>query len=387
MKKILPTFFLATTFFGLLNAQAQTTNIIVDDKWADATFTNWNLPTQAPWYYNSSSTAFIGADTNKMYLTNYPPTGTKTFWTYFTTNDPALTVNLPSTNVVSNTTNAFYGHPIVLGNGETLLSSLSFIPTGEFLVNGTSGVRFGLLGYDQADAGRATRNTANISKGGTNVTGYRVQIPMYLNWDNNAIIALHVRTNLSTITDSQDPMGKASDWFSLGASPSFTNAPGFVDGGVYRLDFSVTHYADSNVISSTISGPMAGVSDTNFTRTTVDVTGSNFFKFDCYMIRVDTGTLAADLFTCSEFKVVKISPASAVTPFRITSVGMPAANQVALTWDSVSAQQYQVQSKDNLSSVTWSTNATVTATAASTSWTNTGLGAISQRYYRVVATP
>jgi len=105
------------------------------------------------------------------------------------------------------------------------------------------------------------------------------------------------------------------------------------------------------------------------------------------MIRVDTSTLAADLFECREFRVEKVSPAAAILPFRITSETLPAANQFALTWDSISGQTYQVQSKDDLSAANWNTNTTLTATSVSTSWTNTALSGIPQRFYRVVATP
>lgn len=376
-----------------LRLSAQSTNVIVDDTWADGTYTNWDLPTDSPWWYNTSTSNvfLIGAQTNSMFLTNYDaPTfnnSTKTFWTYFTTNAPELTVSIPTNDIISGTSNVFYGYPISLANGETLAASFQFIPTGEFLDSGNSGVRFGLLSYDHADHGRCARNTANISKSGTNVTGYRLQIPMYLNWTNNNIIALHARTNLNGISDSVDPMGKANDWFSLGASPGQTNTQGFVDGGLYTIDFSVTHYATSNVISSTLSGPLAGVPSTNFTRTTIDTSGSNYSKFDCFMIRVDTSALASDLFIVKEFRIVKISPASAVVQFPITSAMIPGANQFALTWQSVSGQNYQVQSSDSLAPQSWSSNATVTATGSSTSWTNSGLSGIPQRFYRVVATP
>jgi hypothetical protein len=141
------------------------------------------------------------------------------------------------------------------------------------------------------------------------------------------------------------------------------------------------------VISATLSGELAGVNFTNFTRTTVDTSGSNYNKFDCFMVRVDTSTLAADLFIVKNFRVVKISPQSAVLPFQITSAVKPATDQFVLTWQSISGQNYQVQSKDLLTAAIWNSNATVMATGASTSWTNSGLSTITQRFYRVVATP
>ena len=386
MKNLLRITLLLLIVLSAWRSDAQFTNTILDDTWADGTFTNWNLPTGSPWWYGFSTTTniYIGSATNSMFLTNYPPTGTKAYWTYFTTNAPDLTVHVATTNIISNSTNLLFGHPVTLAEGETLMVSFQFIPSGEMIDNGSSGVRFGLLSYDHADSGRCARNSANISKSGTNVTGYRVQIPMYTNWVGNSIIALHVRTNLTGNTDAMDPMGKATDWLSLGASPGETNVPGFVDGGTYTLDFSVTHYSTSNIISSTISGPMAGVPFISFNRTTSDA-ASNYFKFDCFMIRVDTSFLAADLFTVKEFRVQKIS--TTLPPFSITSVSLPGSDQFALTWQSFSGQNYQVQSKDSLTAAIWNTNATVTATGTTTAWTNSGLAGIAQRFYRVVATP
>jgi hypothetical protein len=74
-------------------------------------------------------------------------------------------------------------------------------------------------------------------------------------------------------------------------------------------------------------------------------------------------------------------------PFRITFARFVASTQFKLTWDSVSGQNYQVQSKAALGVGAWTTNATLTASSISTSYTNTGISGLQPRFYRVVATP
>jgi hypothetical protein len=61
-------------------------------------------------------------------------------------------------------------------------------------------------------------------------------------------------------------------------------------------------------------------------------------------------------------------------------------DQFRLTWNSVAGRNYQVQSKDSVSASTWITNASVTATGFSTSFTNAGMSSVGQRFYRVVNT-
>lgn len=73
------------------------------------------------------------------------------------------------------------------------------------------------------------------------------------------------------------------------------------------------------------------------------------------------------------------------TSFSITSAKYNTTNFV-LTWDSVASQVYQVLSETSLATGPWLTNATVTATSVSTSWTNTGISGTAQQFYRVVNT-
>lgn len=76
----------------------------------------------------------------------------------------------------------------------------------------------------------------------------------------------------------------------------------------------------------------------------------------------------------------------AVSPFPITAAGFVGPNQFAITWTSVSGRIYQVQSATSLAVADWTTNATLTATAGSASWTNPAAYGTAG-FYRVVATP
>jgi polygalacturonase len=74
-------------------------------------------------------------------------------------------------------------------------------------------------------------------------------------------------------------------------------------------------------------------------------------------------------------------------PFSISSVQFANPDQVVLTWDSVDGNVYQVLSQDDLTLAVWVTNATVTASGTSASWTNSGVSGVTQRFYRVVNIP
>ncbi|MSU59683.1 MAG: hypothetical protein EXS35_16210, partial [Pedosphaera sp.] len=71
-------------------------------------------------------------------------------------------------------------------------------------------------------------------------------------------------------------------------------------------------------------------------------------------------------------------------PFVITSIVPLTDTAFIVTWNSVSNQLYSVQFKSTVDAANWLTLATVTATGVSTSYTNTGLAGIAQRFYRVV---
>jgi polygalacturonase len=74
-------------------------------------------------------------------------------------------------------------------------------------------------------------------------------------------------------------------------------------------------------------------------------------------------------------------------PFQIQSVRFDNPDQVVLTWDTVDGNVYQVLSQDDMTLAVWVTNATVTASGTSASWTNSGVSGVTQRFYRVVNIP
>jgi hypothetical protein len=283
MKSLQKHVFAFASMFGF--AMACQATVIVDDTWSTSAWTNWNLPYQSPWYYSPSTgvtdNRYIGAVTNSLVLTNFDEsnftlvTGTRHFWTYFTSNAPDMTVwGFSYTNGCSNATNAIYGHPVDLDIGQMLTVTLRFSPSGFILDSGTKGLRFGLLCYETnlpdwaltcttPYFGRAARNTANISKSGTNVTGYLLDIPLFANITNNNMFSFRVRTNINGLDDSKDVVGKTSTYMSMGGGPSLTNLAGFQADQDYTLQWSVARYATSNQVSANISGPLGGVALTN----------------------------------------------------------------------------------------------------------------------------
>ena len=389
MKMIQKSLLACTALIGF--AVAAPATVIVDNTWPSGVYTNWNLPLESPWYYNSSTTnLYMGAVTNALILTNYDEasptlvTGTRYFWTYFTTNATDLTLPLSYTNPISGDTNAVYGYPVDFEVGQMLTVTLTFSPSGVIVDSGTKGLRFGLMSYGtNTPQGRADRSTANISKSGTNVSGYSVELPLFANLTNNNMFSFRVRTNLSGISDSIDPLGKNTVFSSLGGGPSLTNVAGFLADSNYTFQFSISRYPTANMVSANISGPLAGVAQTNFSRAYMDTSGSNYFQFDAFLMRVDSSSLVADQLILKEFKV----ETTQLPPFSITSASFIDPNDFKLVWTSLSGQKYRIDSKSDLGAASWTSNDTVVATGNTTSWTNSGVGSISQQFYRVVNTP
>jgi hypothetical protein len=138
--------------------------------------------------------------------------------------------------------------------------------------------------------------------------------------------------------------------------------------------------ANTTLFSSRFSG--IGM-DLSFSQADSTVYSSR--RFDAFGIRANTAASSADRFNFTRFFVEVIDT---VPAFRITAITRPDMSTAVLTWDSIPSKTYQVQSRLALNpSSNWTTNATITATGLSTSYTNTGLGAIPTRFYRVAAIP
>jgi hypothetical protein len=373
------------------SAGAQST-VIVDNTWASGSRTNWNLPAESPWYsWTSGTTAYIGVETNALYLTNTLGV-TRYFWTYFTTNADNLTVSGTVTNAISASTNTYYGYPVDLAVGQSLRLTMVFTLADVLIANGTSFVRFGLTDYDTNNVagalnGRVIRDTSQITKSGQGMSGYRLDVPIYQTFDNNAMLGIRYRFKDGNVNDEQDPLGKANVWTQLGAGPSLTNYTGFLPNIPYTLTFSVLRYASSNVLTASISGGSftnTATSEvfTNFSYSVVDSSGSNYHRFDSFMMRFDTATIPTSLMTLKELKV-EVSPLT----FPITVVDKINADSLRLKWNTVAGQNYQIQYKTNVTDPTWTPVETDTATTTTLTRTNYGLTGVSQRIYRIVNVP
>ena len=365
--------------------------VIVDNIWANGTRTNWNLPTESPWYsWTSGSTSYIGVETNSLYCTNQAGI-TRLFWTYFTSNAPDLTITGATTNTVSNSTNTYYGYPVSVPVGQAIRATWMFT-LADVLTTPTSGkvTRFALLDYDTNNVvgavnGRVVRDTSQITKSGAGVTGYRVDVPIYQTLANNSLLGYRYRLTNSAVVD---PIGDNAAWSStIGAGPTLTNWTGFLPNTPYTLTFAVQRYATSNVLAASLSGGsftnLDDSTSTNFfSYSSIDNSGNNYGRFDNFLIRFDTAGIPTTLFTIKEFKVETLP-----VNFPITVVDRFNSDSCRLKWDTIRDQNYQVQCKTNLADPSWTPIETVNATTTTLTWTNTGLTGIGQRFYRIANTP
>jgi len=370
--------------------------VIVDNTWASGTRTNWSLPGgESPWFSDSSSTFnlavltdYFGTGTNALCVTNYPAGSIRNFWTYFTTNSSELTVPFgdgSTNNPATGNTNKVYGHPVEVAVGQKLVVTMVLSPS-TVSPSGSSYVRFGLLNYENAqDYGRPARDNNIFKSSGTNVTGYRFGVAMYQNFAADpGQTTLGFLVRMPTALDAGEPLGKTGPWYSLGSGARKISEPGFQEGGEYKMEFTVARYTES---SNLLSAQVTGTGGLNLETSQPDTSGSNYYRFDTFAMRTDAAAAGAYLYYVKQFKVELVPLAASMEPFSITAQGFITSDQFSLTWDSVASKVYQVQSRALLGTGDWTTNATVTATDASTSWTNTGLSGVLQRYYRVVNTP
>jgi hypothetical protein len=275
---------LATMFVNGISSTSSTLlvttapgRLILDDIWADGTRTDTSLPDDTAWFANSAPS-----------LTNYAPGsmtgiadsgGPRVWLTYFTTNPAA---------------------PVDLAVGEQLKATLVFIPTDVATFAGGTGrgLRVGLFNF--ADGG--TRASADgwfvggSAGSGTNVTGYLLNQCFYTVFQVDAPMQLWVRTNLP----SGSLMGTLANYLQVGDSgpTGYSNAPGFVSGTQYTLEFSAARTAANSVdVSARITG--GGLDLFN---SAADAAYA-CHRFDCFAIRAGSVTDAAASFTFTEFKV------------------------------------------------------------------------------------
>ena len=268
--------------------------------------------------------------------------------------------------------------PVHLAVGTGIKVTLPFTPSSYNSFTNNANLRFGLFDYADGD-GMVTNDTfagGGSGGNGTGVRGYMLSLDFGPTFSANSPLSLLVRSGLSDIS----LMGTTGDYTSLGSGPNgggFTGLPAFLAGTNYTLVFSVQRTDVNSVnFTTTIGG---GGSNWTFSATE---TNFAYHRFDAFAIRPNSLETSADRFTFPEFKVEVTQ--SALPPFTITSIQHSTPTSVALTWQSVSGTTYQVESTPTLNPATWTTNATVIATGAFTSYTNASISG-KALFYRVAS--
>jgi len=274
--------------------------------------------------------------------------------------------------------------PVHLAVGKALKITLPFTPSGYASHTNNSSVRIGLLDYfDGGVRILADGAAAGGSRGnGAGVRGYMFNLDFGPTFSVNSPLQWLARNILS----DDNLLGSIADFDSFGSGPAgggFNGAPAFQAGTSYVMELTVAR-TDVNTVDLTASITGGG---TNWTHSVTD-TNYAYHRFDAIALRPNSLETSADSITFPDFKVEVLNATIPVTPFNITGIQALSAgpSSVRITWNSISGVNYQIQSRNSLSSGSWATNATVQATGASTSYTNSPGGA-SALFYRVVATP
>lgn len=169
-------------------------------------------------------------------------------------------------------------------------------------------------------------------------------------------------------------------------------AAGLNVGSTYTLDFQIALTATGTLTISNAIYSGNAVNPANLLFSTIHkATDTNVVtsSLDALALgwRYNYSTQASSSIDISQITVTASIASSGISPFNITSIQVPAPGSAIITWDSVDGQSYQVQSTDALNPVNWKTNATVSGTGSSTSYTDTPISlSVTQRYYRVGAT-
>ena len=271
--------------------------------------------------------------------------------------------------------------PVHLAVGKLMKVTLPFTISSFSQHTNNSSLRIGLYDYfDGAVRVGADSATLGGSRGnGNNVRGYLLNLDLGPTFSVSSPVQLLARNFLL----DDNLQGSISDFESFGSGPAgggYEGATAFQAGTQYTLELTVNR-TGVNVCDVTANITGGG---TNWSHTITD-TNYAYHRFDSIAFRPNSLQTTADQFNFPEFKVEVQSTSIPVTPFHITSSRMVAPTSFALTWDSISGVNYQVQSRTSLNSGNWTTNATVMATDISTSYTNTP--AVGTAFYRVVAIP
>jgi len=337
-------------------ATSTPTGVVVDDTFADGS--RINLPYAVD---NSIWLATAGLDASSGALVGTPQTGSAVWLGFFTDDQTAPP-----------------GLPVHLDVGKQVKATIHF-SADSIVASGGNSIRMGL--FDYADGGtRPVADGSGVANSGTGVRGYMLVLNFGTTFNDDTPLELYARNNLS----AADLMGTTANYQSIGAGPTgatLNGSPAFTSGVTNVLELTVarTGFSTAQLTLSVTAG------SSNWTHTVTDSTYA-YPRFDAFGIRMNSLATTANSFTFPEFKVEVSNASVPVNPFNITEVQLLSPTSLKLTWDSVNGKTYQVLSTPALNPVAWTTNATVQATAASTSYTNSPISGMHQ-FYRVVALP
>ena len=334
---------------------------------------------------------FIDPDLGFDDRSNPPITSSNSVW--YTANTDTLTAFEQVGNMVgtplAGSSSLWLGYftetnasPIHLAVGRALKVTLPFVANSFSSFTNNGSLRIGLFDYfDGAVRIEADGPAAGGSRGnGRGVRGYMLNLDFGPTFSNNSPLQLLARSFL----EDDNLMGSIGSYESFGSGPAgggFSGAPAFTAGTEYRLEFVVSRTAvDSVDVTATITG-----GGTNWSHTIND-TNYVYRRFDSIAIRPNSLETSADSFAFPEFRVEVIDSAVPISPFNITAIAAVPPNGFRLTWDSRAGGTYHVLATPSLAPVSWTTNATVTATGPQTTHTDSPLSD-RQRFYRVLAAP
>jgi hypothetical protein len=331
--------------------------IILDDTWTDNSRTNEPFAADSGLFYVNTSgaagVATLSATNGSMVLSNVTTTS-RTVIGYFTA-DPA--------------------NPITLTAGEMLKATLVFYPTNVSSTNRASNsLRVGMYYTDPLLGGMRTNKDSSFvgassaPGSGLGTLGYFTGINFVTNFTSDTPIEFRARTNtldnnlLGSTTGIYQGLGSGSLTGRLGTE-------GFSNAVEYTLVFSIAKYANSNVLTTTVSG-----ANLNMSSTTVDTTFASYNAFDTLAIRCSQAYQTADFFNFSRIKIEVLdiaTPSPSPVPIEIQLAG----NNVVLTWTN---SAFTTLLSAPAVTGPWTTNNSVTSP-----YTNAVVGG-AQRIYRLI---
>lgn len=240
--------------------------LILDETWADGSRAEQNLPTESQWFAANRASNFVTTAGSMTFYTD--PTGSRAGLTYFSAS----------------------GSPVSLLDGQSLVTTLVFTPTGIGISNNSGNMRFGLVDYTGGT--RLTGDGTSSGMNGAGVTGYSLFLVVTPDFGGSPMSILE-----RTTPSNADLLGSGAAWTSLGSGGGVVAGdPGFVSGTEYTLQFTVTRNGAAADITTVIYG--SGMALTN---TVSDPSGS--FTFDAFAIRNSRGDQTAEAFQFTQFMV------------------------------------------------------------------------------------